>query len=289
METEVEALVAKYLEELRENNAAVFIGAGFSKAAGYVDWVGLLAPIAAELGLDANKESAELVRVAQFHINANAGNKHELNQRLIHEFSDLHDPTENHAILARLPIQTYWTTNYDRLIEKALEGGGKRVDAKIPKNNWATTRRGRDAVVYNLTATSSSPTRLFWLGTITSVIICRTGRSLLRWRLKSEDLFIPRLQLYRSKSRLRSWSHSRYLWRQNSLALQHFCITSGMQLQIGPKRCLFRVCQNQTGADGPRPNAVDRFIPFMQQTIHDGYLRHYLYGFWCDLFSFQEA
>ena len=106
METEVEALVAKYLEELRENNAAVFIGAGFSKAAGYVDWVGLLAPIAAELGLDANKESAELARVAQFHINANAGNKHELNQRLIHEFSDLHDPTENHAILARLPIQT---------------------------------------------------------------------------------------------------------------------------------------------------------------------------------------
>ena len=23
-----------------------------------------------------------------------------------------------------------WTTNYDRLIQKALEGGGKRVDAK---------------------------------------------------------------------------------------------------------------------------------------------------------------
>jgi hypothetical protein len=117
METEIAALVTKYLQELQEDNAAVFIGAGFSKAAGYVDWVGLLAPIAAELGLDARKESVELVKIAQFHINAHAGNKHELNERLINEFSDLHDPTENHAILARLPIQTYWTTNCDRLFE----------------------------------------------------------------------------------------------------------------------------------------------------------------------------
>jgi len=150
METEIAALVTKYLQELRENNAAVFVGAGFSKAAGYVDWVGLLAPIAAELGLDARKESVELVKIAQFHINAHAGNKHELNQRLINEFSDLHDPTENHAILARLPIQTYWTTNYDRLMEKALEAGGKRVDAKYTNEQLATTRRGRDAVVYKM-------------------------------------------------------------------------------------------------------------------------------------------
>src|SRR5271155_4634798 len=102
MTTEVKALVDKYVQELREANAAVFVGAGLSKAAGYVDWVGLLAPIAKGLGLDANKEASELVKVAQFHINVNSGNRNELNERLISEFSDLSEPTDNHKILARL-------------------------------------------------------------------------------------------------------------------------------------------------------------------------------------------
>ena len=146
---DTEDFLAKYLKELKENNAAVFVGAGLSKAAGYVDWPGLMSPVAKALGLDATKES-DLVTLAQYHLNANASNRHHLNQLLIDEFSDLKDPTENHVLLARLPIQTYWTTNYDRLIEKALEAGGRRVDAKYTTEQLATTRRGRDAVVYKM-------------------------------------------------------------------------------------------------------------------------------------------
>ena len=149
MDANTEAFVDKYLTELREDNAAVFLGAGLSKSAGFVDWIELLSPIAKQLGLDARKE-ADLVGVAQYHVNANATNRHELNQLLIDQFSDLGEPTENHKILARLPIRTYWTTNYDRLIEKALESGGKRVDAKYTNEQLATTRRGRDAVVYKM-------------------------------------------------------------------------------------------------------------------------------------------
>ena len=141
--------LACYLKELDENNAAVFIGAGLSKAAGYVDWCGLLSPVAQGLGLDATKES-DLVALAQYYLNANNNNRHKLNQLLIDEFSDLKSPTENHTLLARLPIQTYWTTNYDRLIEKALEAGGRRVDSKYTVNQLAATRRGRDAVVYKM-------------------------------------------------------------------------------------------------------------------------------------------
>lgn len=54
---EREAFLADYLKELRENNAAVFVGAGLSRGAGYVDWIGLLSPIAAGLGLDAKRET----------------------------------------------------------------------------------------------------------------------------------------------------------------------------------------------------------------------------------------
>jgi NAD-dependent SIR2 family protein deacetylase len=146
---DTEDFLAKYLKELNEDNAAVFIGAGLSKSAGYVDWPGLLAHVASALGLDVAKET-DLVALAQYHLNSNATNRHQLSQLLIDKFSDLKDPTENHAILARLPIRTYWTTNYDRLIEKAFEAGGKRVDAKYTKEQLATTRRGRDAIVYKM-------------------------------------------------------------------------------------------------------------------------------------------
>ena len=144
-----EHFVASYLKELRSNNAAVFIGAGMSRAAGYVDWIELLSPVARELGLDSKRET-DLVSLAQFHVNANSSHRHKLNQLLVEEFSDLKEPTENHALLARLPIETYWTTNYDRLIEKGLERNGKRVDAKYTVEQLATTKRGRDAVVFKM-------------------------------------------------------------------------------------------------------------------------------------------
>ena len=52
---DTEDFLAKYLKELRENNGAVFVGAGLSKAAGYVDWPGLMSPVAKALGLDVTK------------------------------------------------------------------------------------------------------------------------------------------------------------------------------------------------------------------------------------------
>jgi hypothetical protein len=144
-----EEFIGKFLTELREDNAAVFIGAGLSKAAGFVDWRGLLAPIAAPLGLDVEKES-DLVGLAQYHLNTNAGNRNQLNQLLIEQFTDLPAPTENHRLLARLPIRSYWTTNYDRLIEQALKDSGKRVDAKYTVEQLSLTVRGRDAIVHKM-------------------------------------------------------------------------------------------------------------------------------------------
>mgnify|MGYP003362086040 CR=1 FL=1 len=146
---DTEDFLTKFLKELDENNAAIFVGAGLSKSAGYVDWSGLLADVARSLGLDVTKET-DLVRLAQFHINENATNRQQLSQLLIDEFSDLKEPTNNHRILARLPISTFWTTNYDRLIEKALEAAGKRVDSKYTKDQLAITKRGRDAVIYKM-------------------------------------------------------------------------------------------------------------------------------------------
>lgn len=58
----------EYARELHNRNAAVFVGAGFSTASGYVDWKGLLREVFQDLRLDAKKEH-DLVTIAQYYCN----------------------------------------------------------------------------------------------------------------------------------------------------------------------------------------------------------------------------
>jgi hypothetical protein len=146
---EIELFIKDFLKEIREDNAAIFAGAGLSASAGFVNWRELLRPIADELRLNLDKES-DLVAVAQYHCNENAGNRHRLNQAIIDQLSVGIAPTENHRILARLPISTYWTTNYDQLIESALKNAGKIPDVKYTTEQLATTRARRDAIIYKM-------------------------------------------------------------------------------------------------------------------------------------------
>lgn len=144
---EIEHFIKHFLKELNENNAAIFAGAGLSVPAGYVDWKSLLRPLADELNIDIDREH-DLVSLAQYHFNANG--RHRLNQQLLDEIGVSKEPTANHNILARLPISTYWTTNYDKLNEKSLENAGKIVDVKYTNNQLATTKKGRNAILYKM-------------------------------------------------------------------------------------------------------------------------------------------
>jgi hypothetical protein len=141
--------VREFSGELENQNAALFAGAGLSMGSGYVNWKELLRPIADELGLCVDKEE-NLLAVAQYHCNENAGNRHRLNQLLITQFGHEAAPTENHRILARLPISTYWTTNYDKLIERALEASDKISDVKHTVEQLTVTKPRRDAIVYKM-------------------------------------------------------------------------------------------------------------------------------------------
>ncbi len=147
---DVDAFITEYVKELHEGTAAVFLGAGMSAPAGFVDWIALLQPLAERLGLDAKLEADHLVALAQYHVNDNGQNRSGLTRRLIAEFPTHTQPPENHRLLARLPISTYWTTNYDKLIEKALEDEGKIVDVKYRVPQLASTKPRRDAVVYKM-------------------------------------------------------------------------------------------------------------------------------------------
>lgn len=149
MEHEIASFIKNFAKEVKENNAAIFVGAGLSASAGFVDWKSLLKPIAEELRLDISKED-NLVSLAQYHYNEKGQNRHRINQLLVEEFSRDAMLTDNHRILARLPISTFWTTNYDKLIEKALEGARKVADVKYTVKQLANTKPKRDAIVYKM-------------------------------------------------------------------------------------------------------------------------------------------
>ncbi|WP_244115257.1 MULTISPECIES: SIR2 family protein [Burkholderia cepacia complex] len=152
---EIEAFIKEYVKDLAEDNAAVFAGAGMSKAVGFVDWSELLRDIADEIGLKVEIEH-DLIALAQFHVNELKGTA-KLSRKIIEEFSEQAEPSETHAILARLPIRTYWTTNYDTLIEDALRRAYKVPDVKHNVEQLNTTRPKRDAVIYKMHGDVSLP------------------------------------------------------------------------------------------------------------------------------------
>lgn len=142
-------LIREFTRELHNKNAAVFAGAGLSTASGYVDWKGLLKDIITDLGLNPDYEN-DLVTIAQYHCNQACGNKAQLTQTIVNYFSQTKQPTVNHKILAKLPIHTYWTTNYDKLIETALIEAKKVPDVKYTLKQLSVTRPDRDVVVYKM-------------------------------------------------------------------------------------------------------------------------------------------
>ena len=149
------SFIDKYVKEIKDNSAAMFIGAGFSKSAGYVDWKNLLRNVAEDLDLDVDKEY-DLVSLAQYCYNKN-GNRGIINDVIFDEFTKEKEVDENHRIIARLPISTYWTTNYDSLIEDALIEAKRVVDVKYNNKQLSLTKPHRDAIVYKMHGDRSNP------------------------------------------------------------------------------------------------------------------------------------
>lgn len=123
-----EVFLRDFSKAIINDEAAIFVGAGMSAGAGFVDWRGLLREIAGDLQLDVDEEH-DLIALAQYEYNRN-DSRNRLNTKIIEEFRDRATLLGSHRWLARLPIDTVWTTNYDRLLEQAYADAGKTVDVK---------------------------------------------------------------------------------------------------------------------------------------------------------------
>jgi hypothetical protein len=140
---------------LAEGTAALFVGAGISRPSGYVDWKTLLKDVAEDLSLDVDRES-DLVALAQYHINQHSS-RSKLNQLLVDEFTKKATLTDNHTLIASLPITTVWTTNYDDLLERAFENAEKRADIKRTEQNLAVTLPRRSVTIYKMHGDKTLP------------------------------------------------------------------------------------------------------------------------------------
>ncbi len=140
--------IKKYTSIMRHGNAAIFAGAGLSVPSGYLDWKQLLKPLAEEINLDMDKET-DYLAVAQFYYNEKS-NRSSINDAIKSAFTGATTKNKNIDIITRLPINTYWTTNYDRLIEKGLDSNNRKFDVKISKENLVQNISDISATVYKM-------------------------------------------------------------------------------------------------------------------------------------------
>jgi uncharacterized Rossmann fold enzyme len=153
---EIEIFIRDYVKDLNDGTASIFAGAGLSIPAGFVNWSELMQEIAHDLGLDVDRES-DLVSLAQFHVNENR-TRSKINRKIIEEFTELADETSNHKIIARLPISSIWTTNYDKLIEQSFAKENKVTDTKFTNKQLLSNKSKRDVVIYKMHGDAEHPT-----------------------------------------------------------------------------------------------------------------------------------
>ena len=137
-----------YSRSLLEGTAAIFVGAGLSKPAGFADWRQLLKEIAENLQLDIEREH-DLIAVAQFEENRK-GNRDSLNEAIIRNFSHNATLTQNLRLLARLPLDTVWTTNYDKLLEQAFAEANKKCDVKYTVPQLAIRKPYTEVTIFKM-------------------------------------------------------------------------------------------------------------------------------------------
>ena len=115
-------LINEYAKNLKNGSASLFIGSGLSRKANYSGWKDILRNCAKEIGLDVEKEK-DLITLAQYYIRVKQ--RTQITETIKEFFSDNNGSVQNvHRIIASLPLNAVWTTNYDTLIERAYENEG---------------------------------------------------------------------------------------------------------------------------------------------------------------------
>lgn len=112
--------------EMRKGNVVLFVGAGLSIGAGLPGWGALVRPLAEDIGY----EGHDLLKAAQYYENRRG--RHALISYLRDRLDTTGiEPTGNHDLLVRLPVNIVFTTNFDDLLERAYRKAGRPVNLVV--------------------------------------------------------------------------------------------------------------------------------------------------------------
>lgn len=114
------------IDEIRTGNCVLFVGAGLSAQSGLPTWAELMTPLAQQLGVS---EKTDYTHIAQYY--QNQMGRHGLITKIIEALKKPTAPSEVHQLIASLPFQVIFTTNYDSLLERALSSEGKSLTVTV--------------------------------------------------------------------------------------------------------------------------------------------------------------
>ncbi len=120
---EVDALAA----DIAMGHVSLFVGAGLSTGAGLVGWTGLLREAGRRLGVEVRDLAQRDPLAAASHIEEKTSPRR-FRQEVAAIVSAHRGPARVHALLARLPWRAIFTTNFDDLIELALDAARRHFD-----------------------------------------------------------------------------------------------------------------------------------------------------------------
>lgn len=150
-----ERFLREYTEALTDDGGVIFLGAGVSMAAGYPSWSTLLKEIGEELGLDAS-DVADLAALAQWSVRQ-TGSYNRV-RRVVREHIGVDHPIPDAVrTIARLPLRHLWTTNYDRLVERAFEEIKRPLDVVPNAATLSLRPRSGAARLYKMHGSVEAP------------------------------------------------------------------------------------------------------------------------------------
>lgn len=110
---------------------------------------------ATKIGLKPTELGNDYPFVAQAYINC--GNDELSFKEEICDLFKSKQTTNVHSVLAKLPIRNYWTTNYDPILENALNIERKHFDLIYDNKSFVTLNDKRDHVVYKCHGNYANP------------------------------------------------------------------------------------------------------------------------------------
>lgn len=136
-----------YAEKVRNEEASIFIGAGISMQLGLPSWKDLLTPCAKKIHINI-EEMNDYYLLSQYYSNLYGIN--EL-KRSIH--SELYvECSENESLeqIIQMNYKTIWTTNFDSVIENAMQAHNMRYITINNDNDLVNTSHSDIPIIYKL-------------------------------------------------------------------------------------------------------------------------------------------